>query len=221
LPVRTYFSTIFVAACLFTNFSAGSLQKLKPIVIDHVAMIDVAGGPVLIDRVILISGDKITAIANSGSIETPKGAQVVNATGEFLIPGLWDMHVHIAGISANPSWAKKTLIPLLIANGITGIRDMGGDLHALKAYRGEIESGQLIGPQIFASGPMLLPPARAAAGAPDPAMLRVGTPAESREAVDRLQKRGAPSTSRARTTSPLPMNRRRTAFRSSDTFPRR
>jgi imidazolonepropionase-like amidohydrolase len=191
LSAGTYFSAIFVAACLFANFSVGSLQKPKPIVIDHVAVIDVAGGSVLTDRVVLISGDKISAITKSGSTEAPKGAQIFDATGKFLIPGLWDMHTHVAGINANPSWAKETLIPLLIANGITGIRDMGGDLDALEAWRREIERGQLIGPQIFAAGPMLLPPARGAAGAPDPAVLRVGTPEEAREAVDRLQKRGA------------------------------
>jgi imidazolonepropionase-like amidohydrolase len=193
LPVRTFFPAILAATCLFAAFSsADSPQKPKAIVIDHVAVIDVTGGPVLTDRAVLISGDKIGAIAKTGSIETPEGTQVVNATGKFLIPGLWDMHTHVAGINANPSWAKETLIPLLIANGITGIRDMGGDLDALIAWRREIESGQLSGPQIFAAGPMLLPAPRSeAASRPDPAVLRVGTPEESREVVDRLQKRGA------------------------------
>jgi imidazolonepropionase-like amidohydrolase len=192
VSARASFPAIFAAAFIFAALSAtDSPQNPKPIVIDHVAVIDVTGGPALADRVVLISGDKISAIAKSGSIETPKGAQIVNANGKFLIPGLWDMHTHVAGINAKPSWAKETLLPLLIANGITGIRDMGGDLDALEAWRREIESGQLIGPQIFAAGPMLLPPARGAASAPDPSVLRVGTPEESREAVDRLQERGA------------------------------
>ncbi len=140
-----------------------------------------------------LPADSIVGMAKSGSIEIPKDAQRIDARGKFLIPGLWDMHTHIAGISANPVWAKQTLLPLLIANGITGIRDMGGDLDALESWRREIENGTLIGPRIVAAGPMLLPARRAGANpAPaDPAILRVGTPEESRAAVDSLQKRGA------------------------------
>ncbi|MGH9748033.1 MAG: amidohydrolase family protein [Candidatus Acidiferrales bacterium] len=190
-------------ACILAVFAAISLTSLrslaaatdkpKPLVLDHVTVIDVTGGPALADRTVIVSGDTIATIAKSGSVQIPKGAQLINGHGKFLIPGLWDMHTHIAGVSANPSWARNVLIPLLVANGITGIRDMGGDLDALEEWRREIESGTLIGPRIVAAGPMLLPARRA--GAPtapaDPAVLRVGTPGEARAAVDSLQKRGA------------------------------
>jgi hypothetical protein len=189
-------ATTFVAGWLIALCSLAGLPNkdiASPIVFDHVTVIDVAGGPVLTDRIVIISGDSIAAVAASGSIEIPKDAQVVDGRGKFLIPGLWDMHTHIAGISANPTWAKDTLIPLLVANGITGIRDMGGDLDALENWRREIESGTLVGPRIVAAGPMLLPAraARIAAEPPDPAILRIGTIEEARSAVDNLQKRGA------------------------------
>lgn len=189
-------ATILVAGWLVALCSLAGLthrDKANPLVFDHVTVIDVTGGPALANRIVVVSGDSIVAVAASGSIEIPKDAQVVDGRGKFLIPGLWDMHTHIAGISANPTWAKDTLIPLLVANGITGIRDMGGDLDALENWRREIESGTLAGPRIVAAGPMLLP-ARAAAtpAAPaDPAILRVGTIEEARSAVDTLQKRGA------------------------------
>jgi imidazolonepropionase-like amidohydrolase len=180
--------------CLFMlrSFAAGPSPP-TPLVLDHVTVIDVTGGPALADRIVIVSGDRISAIAKSGSIRIPDGAQIIDGHGKFLIPGLWDMHTHIAGISANPSWAKGVLIPLLVANGITGIRDMGGDLAALEEWRREIESGALLGPRIVTAGPMLLPAPLpgAPASPPDPAVLRVGTPEESRAAVDSLQKRGA------------------------------
>jgi imidazolonepropionase-like amidohydrolase len=174
------------------------------LVLDHVTVIDVSGGPARADQIVVIAGDKITAVGKSGSIKTPMGAQVIDARGKFLIPGLWDMHTHIAGISANPSWARQVLIPLLVANGITGIRDMGGDLDALKDWRLQIAGGAIgaavssavsstmLGPRIVAAGPMLVPPRRASAsGAEDPAEMQVGTPEEARAAVDQLQQRGA------------------------------
>jgi len=181
-------------ASLAALFSASpNPQTPKSLVIDHVTVIDVANGSELADQSVIIEGNSISAVANSGSIEIQKDAQRVDARGKFLIPGLWDMHTHIAGINAKPVWAKQTLLPLLVANGITGIRDMGGDLNALESWRREIQDGSLVGPQIIAAGPMLLPAGRASATSElaDPSILRVGTAGESRAAVDNLQKRGA------------------------------
>jgi imidazolonepropionase-like amidohydrolase len=185
---------IVTFTCVAALFSLGSnLQKPKSLAIDHVTVIDVTGGPELADQIVVITAGSIVGVAKSGSLEIPKDAQRIDAHGKFLIPGLWDMHTHVAGISASPVWAKQTLLPLLVANGITGIRDMGGDLDALQSWRREIEKGTLIGPQIVAPGPMLLPARRP--GAPtepvDRAILRVGTAEEARAAVDGLQKRGA------------------------------
>ena len=80
-------------------------------------------------------------IASISQAEPPPGARVVDGHGKFLIPGLRDMHVHIAGVTADPKWSKATLLPLLIANGVTTVRDMGGDLEALQSWRKEIDSG--------------------------------------------------------------------------------
>jgi imidazolonepropionase-like amidohydrolase len=175
-------------------FSPGvNPQKTKSLAIDHVTVIDVDGGPELADQTVIVKGDSISAVGKSGSVEILKDAQRIDARGKFLIPGLWDMHTHVAGINANPVWARQTLLPLFVANGITGIRDMGGDLDALESWRREIENGVLVGPQIVAAGPMLLPARRPGAPAEpvDPAILRIGTAEEARAAVDSLQKRGA------------------------------
>ena len=58
----------------------------------------------------------------AATIKVPKSARTIDASGKFLLPGFWDMHVHLAGINADPSWSQQVLLPLLLANGITGFR---------------------------------------------------------------------------------------------------
>jgi hypothetical protein len=96
------------------------------------------------------------------------------------------MHVHLAGVSADPAWSKDVLLPLLLANGITGVRDMGGDLHALLSWKRDIESGNLLGPHIIASGPWL-----AGRGRKTPEQYPVANAEEARAAVRDLKQHGA------------------------------
>jgi imidazolonepropionase-like amidohydrolase len=164
-----------------------------PLAITHVTIVN-PDGPPQKDMAVVVSSGVIEWVGGSTDPKRPshKGALEFDAHGKFLIPGLWDMHTHVAGISADPAWSKNVLLPLLVANGITGIRDMGGDLRALQEWRREIASGALLGPQIVAAGPMLLPaPRPGAAKSSDPSVLEVGTPEEARAAVDQLQKQGA------------------------------
>jgi len=163
--------------------------------IENVTIVDTAGGPLQMNMTVVVSAGRIETIIKTAGFQhkTRQGELIVDGRGKYLIPGLWDMHTHVAGLNAKPEWSKHVLIPLLIANGITGIRDMGGDPDALESWRGDIESGQMIGPSIVAAGPMLLP-ARKSGAAPspvDPDILRVGTTDEAKAAVDSLQKRGA------------------------------
>src|SRR5207245_1416326 len=119
----------------------------------HVTVIDTAAGAARPDQTVVISAGKIAAVGAAPAVKVPKGARILDASGKFLIPGLWDMHVHIAGISADPAWSKNVILPELLAYGITGVRDMGGDLDALLAWRRDIEAGTLTGPHIVAGGP--------------------------------------------------------------------
>src|SRR5262249_42261289 len=116
----------------------------------------------------------------------PNDSKVIEAKGKFLMPGLCDMHVHIAGVSADPRWSKDTLLPLLVANGITTVRDMGGDLAALQDWRKEIQAGKLLGPRIYAPGPML-----DSGESQPPSLLAVNAPNEGRAAVRDLKAKGA------------------------------
>jgi imidazolonepropionase-like amidohydrolase len=103
---------------------------------------------------LLITDQRIAAIASSKSISIPPNAQIVDASGKFLIPGLADMHVHLTG-ATEPAGSREFIIPLLLANGITTVRDMGGYLESLIPLRKEIEQGKRLGPQIVFAGPYL------------------------------------------------------------------
>src|SRR5262245_19010108 len=85
-------------------------EKQQAIAITHISVVDTNAGSARSDQTVVIVGDRIVAIGAAGDTPAPEGARVVDGTGKFLIPGLWDMHVHIAA----PSY-----LPLFIANGVT------------------------------------------------------------------------------------------------------
>ena len=105
----------------------------------HATVIDATGAPAQSNVTVVINGDRITALGKSAEVTLPANARIVEATGKFLIPGLWDMHVH---------WYDEASLPLFIANGVTGARIMWGmPLH--HEWRKEIEQGSLLGPRLL------------------------------------------------------------------------
>jgi imidazolonepropionase-like amidohydrolase len=152
----------------------------------HVTVVDTTGKPVTSDQTVVIENGHIAAMGPAARVKPPKDARVIDARGKFLIPGLWDMHVHIAGLDADPAWSKQVLLPLLLANGITGVRDMGGDLDVLLDWKREVESGALLGPHIVAAGPFLV-----SSGKKTAEQYPVANAEEARAAVRDLKKRGA------------------------------
>jgi imidazolonepropionase-like amidohydrolase len=126
----------------------------RPIVIVHATIINPGSSSVQADRAIVISGDRIVSVSDAGAFRSPPSARVIDATGQYLIPGLWDMHVH----SAFGDWfpgGRDIILPLFIVNGVTGVRDMGGDTPILLDWRKDITNGRIIGPRMLISGPML------------------------------------------------------------------
>lgn len=170
-----------VALCFFALKAVPATAESIAFV--HTTAIDPVAGSSRQDQTIIISGDRIVSISQAPA---PPDARVIDGRGKYLIPGLCDMHVHIAGVTADARWSRQTLLPLLIANGVTTVRDMGGDLEALQGWRKDIESGQLIGPRIYCPGPML------DGGKSEPPSLRaISTPDEGRAAVRDLKSKGA------------------------------
>ena len=120
----------------------------------HVTVIGMTGVPPLPDQTVLIKKDRIAALGPSASLEIPRGARLIDGTGKFVIPGLADMHVHLTA-AGEPAGSRKFMIPLLVANGVTSMRDMGGYLESLNPLRKEIADGKRIGPSIVYAGPYL------------------------------------------------------------------
>ena len=156
----------------------------------NVSVVDLDAGTAKSGMVVEISKDRIARIAPAAG-ERPRNATIVDGTGKFLIPGLWDAHVHLTKLGA-PSLA------LFLANGVTSVRDMGSDLAEVLRWRKEIESGARPGPRIKTPGQILESRAnvermkREATVEPvDRIRLPVGTPEEARAAVARLASAGA------------------------------
>jgi len=152
-----------------------------PQVITHVNIIDATGSPVQRDMSVTIEGNRIVRIAKSGKAKPPANARVLNAQGKFLIPGLWDMHVHTVFGDWIPG-GKEVSLPLFVANGVTGVRDMGGDLETLLEWRAQIAAGALLGPRMMIAGPMLDGPKSRF-----PSSLSITSPEAGRKAVDDLK----------------------------------
>src|SRR3982751_1618155 len=101
----------------------------------HITVIDATGAPPKSDMTVVITGNRIALVGETGKITLPKDAQVIDSTGKFLIPGLIDMHTH--GV------AQENLpLGLYVANGVTTIRDTGGNVTLLRLAREEIVSGK-------------------------------------------------------------------------------
>src|SRR6266849_3169659 len=186
----TFWLSRAIGSCLLlTPISVAQGQSPPvPIVITHAVVINPGTSSVQENRTVVITGDHITSVSDTAKFQPPKNARVIDATGQYLIPGLWDMHVH----SAFGDWfpgGRDIILPLFIANGVTGVRDMGGDLPVLFAWRKQIAAGKIIGPRMIISGPMLdalLPDGKLRF----PSSIAVTTPASAVAAVDSLKAQG-------------------------------
>ncbi len=142
--------------CLVVQVSLFSCTKAEhaDLAITHVTIIDAAGAPAQPNMTVLITGNRITKIIPAQRQKVAGDVQVIDGAGRFLIPGLWDMHVHIAR-NEMYSRDRDIFMSLFLVNGITGVRDCVGDLAVLKRWREDVERGKLTGPRIVAAGPAL------------------------------------------------------------------
>jgi hypothetical protein len=130
---------------------------------------------------IIVNGGWITTIDRAGSVRLPPNAIVVDGTGKFLIPGLWDMHVHLASYQDG---AK--VLPRLVGYGVTGVRDMASPLDDILRLRRETDDSTILGPQIVAAGPILQGPLPFEV----PPLVRTVTEADARQTVAELKAKG-------------------------------
>ena len=165
---------------VFTQTS--QTPQSKSLAIIHVTVIDATGAPPQPDMTVIIEGDRIGNLGKTGKLRIPRGAQIIDGNGKFLIPGLWDMHAHL-------SYYGEAALPLLIASGVTGVRDMGGDLEQIDRWRKEIKAGVRVGPKIVRAGPFVDGPKKMDAFRTSVTIV-VRDADEARRAVSTLKQRG-------------------------------
>ena len=183
--VGTLILRVAVTSSVCALTAAGAITQTMTtdtVALAGVHVIDVESGGVRRNQTIVVSAatGRIVEIA-AGAVPKVQPSRTVDATGRFVIPGLWDMHVHT--LQAN----RENYLPKYIANGVTGVRDMGTQLSNLAladAWRRETGERKRMGPRIYASGPALGTPRRERA-------LPVGSSAEARAAVVTLKSHGA------------------------------
>jgi imidazolonepropionase-like amidohydrolase len=179
-------AALFVSA--FFCLASARAQKASsdgPLILKNITVIDVRTGTLQPDQTLIIERQRIVSAGPSKSAKYPRSATTVNCRGLFAIPGLWDMHVHLVFGDWFPG-AENISLPLFIANGVTGVRDMGSELDIVQRWRKDFEAGRLIGPRIYTSGPMLDGPKPRF-----PSSLAIATPDDARRAVADLKLRGA------------------------------
>ena len=141
------YKSIILLYCLICLFSCSKTIE-GDLIITNVNIIDVKTGTINLNMDLIVKGEEITSIIQHENNVNYIAKKVIDGDEKYIIPGLWDMHTHTW-------WAYEEFFPLLIANGVTGIREMFTDLRAIKEIKTEIETGKIIGPKIYNSGPIV------------------------------------------------------------------
>jgi imidazolonepropionase-like amidohydrolase len=153
---------------LFACFPAYSADLL----IRGVTVVDIARGQVRPGVTLRVHNG---TVQETRSARPAKGVEAIDGTGKYVIPGLWDMHVHL--------WYPENQFAMYLAWGVTGVRDMGSDLHRVRGWQRDIEAGKIRGPYIVTCGSPLDGEPSGDAKLP---VLAVKSAEEARKAVDRL-----------------------------------
>jgi hypothetical protein len=144
---------VLVAGACASAGAPGPAVAPGTLAITHVTVVDVAGGTSRADQTVLVRGSRIVAVAPSAALRVPRGARVVDGAGRYLIPGLWDMHTHVASYGDTTG---QPALKLQLAHGITGIRDMGAlSFERVKGWRDDVAAGRLLGPRMTIASPIM------------------------------------------------------------------
>jgi imidazolonepropionase-like amidohydrolase len=178
------FTASLLAMLLLSAATRADEPAPKSVAFRHATVIDPDRDALLRDQTVIMQGERIAAVDADGKARVPADALVIDATGKYLIPGLWDMHVHSS---------DKNSLPLFVANGVTGVRIMWGNpafgFPAGKfhfQWRKEIAEGALLGPRLVVASNILDGPKPIW-----PSSKAIATPDEGRKAVRDAKAEGA------------------------------
>lgn len=141
------------AACLSSWFATVQAQALA---ITNVAIVNVTGGTIQGRHDIMVNNNTIARIEKAGTSPI-EAEEIIDGTDKFVMPGLWDTHVHLYFTNDKKKFATtdNSVMPLLMSKGVLAVRDLGSNLEAVTDARERIAQKQLQGPRIFTTGPML------------------------------------------------------------------
>ena len=188
----------FLGVCLGASAPAQSPQTVMPdgttFLLQHVRVFDPVKGSFSDTTNILIRGDRIAAV---GALHPdPRGTQILDARGRFALPGLWDSHVHLSFLTLAGDSAVVRTLAAFVRNGVTSVRDVGGNLDTITGLSRRVERGEIVGPKIFFAGPLLTKtPVMGSLNETNKMIpgtaLGVASPADIDTILDRLVARGA------------------------------
>ncbi|MEO8446411.1 MAG: amidohydrolase family protein [bacterium] len=171
---------LLTISIIVVHIISGYSQELKgDLIIKNVNVLNVVDGTVSASMDIVIVKDVISEILKYNNGTTYNASEVINGEGQYLIPGLWDMHVH-------SWWAYENFFPMLLVNGVTGVREMWGEQKEVDKIRSGINSGAILGPDINSAGAIIdgIPPLWEGSDSAD-------TPEKGRELVRKQKGEGA------------------------------
>ncbi len=126
-----------------------------------VHVVDVEAGAVIQDQTVVISGNRVLEVGDRGTVQLPPDSRSVDVSGHYVIPGLWDLHTHNFDLTGGIDYVRQ--FPLLVANGVTGVREIGASgrpLEEMTRLRAEVLAGRLTGPRFIMAGPLVDGPER-------------------------------------------------------------
>jgi len=178
-----------IGVVLFMTGCRSPAPTITPITVRGVTLIAMDGTAPMEDATVVVRGNRIEVVGPTGHVRVPRDATVIDGTGKYLVPGLIDLHVHL-------SKARKSSLGLFVINGVTTVRDMGGDHRELLEWRRQVRTGRSVGPRILMAGPYLESASNVERMRGDPPEERVepferlripiGSPADAHRVVDSL-----------------------------------
>ena len=142
--MRKIFTLLLIASC-FAAAAQTSVPQSR-IYVTHVTVINTVTGKEATDQTVVISNDKISDVAKSKNVATQASARIVDGRGKYLIPGLWDMHVHRT--------EYESTYPMYLVNGVTGVREMAGPSDADK-FRADLAAKNIASPRLLLASPII------------------------------------------------------------------
>ncbi|MFN2397495.1 MAG: amidohydrolase family protein [Gemmatimonadaceae bacterium] len=138
----------FVVLLISLAIAAPREMPAQAQALTHVNVVNVETGTIERDRTVVLDRGVIVASGATGTTNIPRGARVRDFAGAYVIPGLWDMHAHVGSTG-------RSSLALYVANGVTGVRDMGSIRDSVRSWRDSILAGSLVGPRLLLAGPII------------------------------------------------------------------